>query len=386
MNRCQPLRVGVAGLGRAAALMVPDLARSDSTRVVAVATPDAGQAERAEELLGCRSYRSVTEMCQDDQVELLYVATPHELHCAHACSALAAGKHVLIEKPMALSVADCETIAGRARQAGRAVLVGPSFGSLPGVLLMREIASSGRYGHPRLCTVFSYSDFVYRPRRREELVSKEAGGVILSQMSHQVDMVFTIVGLRSPVAVDLVPGNWDPQRPMTGAYVAVLRFADDFGASLIYSGYGRAGRTSGDRWGAQGDREMLRRVSSEQERYMKDGRAFLAGSGFLGGSRRAANFARVVVHLEGADMVLERGSVKVIDDASEQTIRVDNSLRAAHRRAIKEMVGVIRGAEEAIHDGRFGTEVVRTCSAGVLSGASRHAVAVPPVPLEEIVP
>lgn len=369
--------------------MVPDLARSDSTRVVAVATPDAGQAERAADLLGCRSYGSVTEMCQDDQVELVYVATPHELHYVHACSALAAGKHVLIEKPMALSVADCEVIAGCARQAGRAVLVGPSFGSLPGVLLMRQIASSGRYGQPRLCTVSSYSDFVYRPRRPEELASEEAGGVILSQMSHQVDIVFTVAGLRRPRAVDLIPGDWDPLRPVTGAYLAVLRFADEFGASLTYSGYGRVGRrtsrTRGRPQGSNPDRELLRRASSEQERLMKEGRAFLADGEMLRGSHRAVDFARVVVHLDGADMVLEGGSVKLIDDTSEQTIRMDNSLRAAHHRAIQEMVGVVRRAEEAIHDGWFGTEVVRTCSAAVSSAACRNAAAVLPTPPEDAV-
>src|SRR5215510_15015184 len=97
------LNLGVAGLGRGFTLMLPTLARDP--RVALVAAAD--QRPEARTLFGtefnAQTYDSVESLCTNAAVEAVYVATPHQFHAEHAAVAANAGKHLLIEKPMALS-------------------------------------------------------------------------------------------------------------------------------------------------------------------------------------------------------------------------------------------------------------------------------------------
>src|SRR6476646_7942899 len=98
------LRVGVAGLGRAFLLMLPTLERHPNVRLVAAADPRAEARVRFAGDFGANVYASVEELCADTSVDAIYVATPHQYHARHVEMAAAAGKHVLVEKPMALSL------------------------------------------------------------------------------------------------------------------------------------------------------------------------------------------------------------------------------------------------------------------------------------------
>ena len=81
-----------------------------------------------------------------------------------------------------------------------------------------------------------YTDFLYRPRRPEELDTAQGGGVVFSQGAHQVDIVRLLGGGRVR-SVRAQTGAWDPARPTEGAYAALLTFDDGAFASLVYSGY-----------------------------------------------------------------------------------------------------------------------------------------------------
>lgn len=82
----------------------------------------------------------------------------------------------------------------------------------------------------------NYTDFLYRPRRPEELSTEQGGGVVFSQAAHQVDVVRLLAGSRA-TGVRAVLGAWDPARSTEGAYMAMLRFESGLTASLTYSGY-----------------------------------------------------------------------------------------------------------------------------------------------------
>jgi phthalate 4,5-cis-dihydrodiol dehydrogenase len=87
-----------------------------------------------------------------------------------------------------------------------------------------------------MITALNYTDFLYRPRRPEELATESGGGVVFSQGAHQVDIVRLLGGGRV-TGVRALTGAWDPARPTEGAYAALLTFADGAFASLVYSGY-----------------------------------------------------------------------------------------------------------------------------------------------------
>ena len=83
----------------------------------------------------------------------------------------------------------------------------------------------------------NYTDFLYRPRRPEELDTAQGGGAVFNQAAHQVDIVRLLGGGRVK-SVRAATGAWDATRPTEGAYSALLTFEGGAFASLTYDGYG----------------------------------------------------------------------------------------------------------------------------------------------------
>ena len=231
------LRLGVAGLGRAFTVMLPTFMGDARVALVAAADPRAEARQRFAVDFGARSYATVEELCADPTVEVVYVATPHQLHAGHAALAARHGKHLLIEKPIALTLDDCVSIMDAARGAGVHVVVGHSHSFDAPVRRLRALIESGEFGAMRMINAINYTDYLYRPRRPEELDTAKGGGAVFNQAAHQVDIVRLIGGGRV-ASVRAATGAWDRSRPTEGAYAALLTFATGAFASLTYNGYG----------------------------------------------------------------------------------------------------------------------------------------------------
>ena len=233
----QPIRLGVAGLGRGFMLMLPTLARDPRLRLVACADPRPEARDCfTRDFEGARAYAEVAEMVADPAVQAVYVASPHQFHVEHVRLAAAAGRHILVEKPMALRLEDCLEMAGAARAAGVRLLVGPSHSYDASYLRAREMIRSGAYGRLRMITAMNFTDYLYRPRRPEELDTARGGGAVFSQAPHQVEIARLLAG-RPARSVRATASVWDPARGTEGAYQAFLDFGDGLSASLTYSGH-----------------------------------------------------------------------------------------------------------------------------------------------------
>lgn len=224
------LRIGVAGLGRAFTVMAPAF-HDPRVELVAAADPRPEALERFRRDYGGRAFRSVDEMCADPAVEVVYVATPHEFHAAHARLAAENRKHALVEKPMALSLDECRGMIDAARAAGVHLVVGHSHSYDAPIARTRALIQSGAHGAVRMITALDYTDWLYRPRRPEEL-----GAAIQNQASHQVDIVRLLAGGQVK-SVRAHTGSWDPARPAHAAYSCQLAFDNGVFATLVYSGY-----------------------------------------------------------------------------------------------------------------------------------------------------
>ena len=120
------LRLGVAGLGRAFTLMLPTFAADDRVALVAATDPRAEARALFAKEFSAAAYESVEALCADPQVEAVYIATPHQHHAAHAEIAARHGKHLLIEKPLAITLDECKAITDAAQRAGVQLVVGHS--------------------------------------------------------------------------------------------------------------------------------------------------------------------------------------------------------------------------------------------------------------------
>jgi phthalate 4,5-cis-dihydrodiol dehydrogenase len=231
------LGLGVAGLGRAFTLMLPTFAADPRVALVAAADTRAEARQRFAADFAAKSYATVEELCADPAVEAVYVATPHQFHARHAVLAAQHGKHLLIEKPMALSLADCSAIIAAAERARVRLVIGHSHSFDAPVARLRALIESGAFGPVRMINAINYTDYLYRPRRPEELDTAQGGGAVFNQAAHQIDMVRLVGGGRVE-SVRALTGAWDAARPTEGAYAALLTFAGGAFASLTYGGFG----------------------------------------------------------------------------------------------------------------------------------------------------
>ena len=175
-------------------------------------------------------------LVEHPDVELVVIATPNALHEPQALHALARGRHVLVEKPMALTLADCAAMVRIAAAAGVVLLVGHSHSYDAPVAAARRLIASGAHGAVRMIHALNATDFLYRPRRPEELDTVSGGGAVFNQAPHQVDIVRLLAGGMA-TRVRAHTGAWDRSRPTEGAYAALVDFEGGCFASLTYSGY-----------------------------------------------------------------------------------------------------------------------------------------------------
>ncbi|MHB2019172.1 MAG: Gfo/Idh/MocA family protein [Candidatus Xenobia bacterium] len=137
--------VGIIGAGRIADLHVRGL-----ERVVAVCDTRPGHAEaRAREWGAARWYDRVDALLEDAEVDAVEIITPHDTHCALTLQALAAGKHVSVQKPMATSMEQARLMAEAAQKAGRVFRVFENFRYHPPYELARKLLLDGAIGDPQ---------------------------------------------------------------------------------------------------------------------------------------------------------------------------------------------------------------------------------------------
>ncbi|MFN2460921.1 MAG: Gfo/Idh/MocA family protein, partial [Candidatus Velthaea sp.] len=172
------MRLGVVGLGRAASTMLPSLAAHPSVTLTGAADPDRVARERFSIDFGGRVFEDSAALCASEAVDAVYIATPHQCHAADVEIAASYGKHAIVEKPMALTLAECRRMIDAARTAGTVLVVGHTHGFDPAIAAMRRLIASGDIGALRMITNVAYTDFLYRPRRPEELDTGAGGGIM----------------------------------------------------------------------------------------------------------------------------------------------------------------------------------------------------------------
>ena len=231
-----PVGLGIAGLGMAGAVMVRAAAAHPGIALRAAADPhEAPRAAFARDF-NASAYDDIRTLCADPAVEIVYIATPHQFHAEHAALAAQHGKHVILEKPMALTLADCDAIISAVERHGVHLVVGHTHAFDPAVRAMARIVASGELGALGMIAAWNYTNFLYRPRRPEELDTARGGGIMFNQVPHQIDMVRLIGGgLVRSVRAQVTA--LDPARPTEGSAIAFLEFENGAAASLVYGGY-----------------------------------------------------------------------------------------------------------------------------------------------------
>lgn len=373
------LRIGVAGLGRAFSLMLPTFLRDPRVQLVAACDPRADARRQFAADFAAPTYADVAELADDDNVEIIYVASPHQFHAQHTEIAAAKGKHVLVEKPMALGAADCDRMIAACRAAGVHLIVGHCHSFDTPYLRTRELIRLGEFGAVKMIQAINYTDYLYRPRRPEELATAEGGGAVFSQAAHQVDIVRMLAGSRA-IRLRASVGRWDPSRPTEGAYSALIWFENGAYASLSYNGYGHFNTDEWSGWiGEMGDRTSPDTYGSARRRLKtlasSDDEADLKAAGTYGGSaykpptaaadepqRFHQHFGPIIVSCEHADLRPLPDSIVIYGDEQCQTLPLPVPV-VPRAEVIDELYGAVVDGRRPLHDGEWAKGTLEICIA-----------------------
>ncbi len=379
----EPLKLGVIGLGRAFTLMLPTFASDPRIKMVAACDPRPDARERFAAEFGAKAFENAEALCADADVQAVYVASPHQFHLDHVKLASSHGKHVLVEKPMALSVEDCRQMIEAARSARVKLLVGHSHSYDLPYLRTRDMIRNGTFGRVRMINALNFTDFLYRPRRPEELDTEAGGGVVFSQAAHQVDIVRLLAGAKAK-SVRAFTGNWDASRATEGAYTAQIKFEDGAFASLTYSGYAHFDTDELMGWsgelGQKRDagtygraRRALRNANSAAEEIeTKNARAYgpAGRDAFrIEGDAAHNHFGLIVVSCEKADLRPTPKAVIVYGDDARHVEELPPP-KIPRAEVVDELYDAVVLAKPPLHSGEWGLATLEICLAILASAAS----------------
>ena len=384
------LRLGVIGLGRAFVLMLPTLARHPDIQLVAAADPRPEARACFATDFDAAVYDDAAALCADPKVEAVYIASPHQFHVDHVRIAAAAGRHVLVEKPMALTLDSCAAMIAAAEAAGTVLMVGHSHSFDLPYLRTRALIDTGAFGAVRMINALNFTDYLYRPRRPEELDTEQGGGALFSQAPHQVELVRLLAGAPA-TSVRAASGVWDPSRGTEGAYAAHLSFQGGAFASLAYNGHGHFDSDALNGWiGEMGQqrgpagygeaRARLRGIATPaEEAALKNRRAY--GSNVSVAEIRTAarppahnHFGFVIVSCEHGDLRPTPTGVEIYAD-SEIRFEPLPPPEVPRAEVIAELIAAVRGGRAPLHDGAWGLATVEICLAMLRSSREGREIA-----------
>ena len=391
MSAQRPIRLGVAGLGRAFTLMLPTFLQDRRVQLVAACDPREAARQQFAHDFGAAVYPDVEGLASDPSVEAIYVASPHQFHLLHTRIAARHGKHVLVEKPMALALDECDQMIEACRTADVRLIVGHCHSFDAPYAKTRDIVATGEVGPVRMIQALNYTDFLYRPRRPEELQTDAGGGVVFSQAAHQIDIVRLLAG--SPVVkVRAIAGAWDPQRPTEGAYTALLWFENGAFANVTYSGYGHFDSDEWCDWtGEMGNRKNPEEYGAARKRLSgisdANEEAGLKAASTYGGpayrpapaaaAARYQHFGPIVVSCERAALRPTPEGVWVYANEQREFVRLPAPTIPRHE-VIDELCAAISRSEAALHDGPWARSTLEVCLALLQSAREGGDVALAP--------
>lgn len=370
-------------------MVIPTIERMSEFELVAGADI---RSEALDAFAACyerRVYGSVEALCSDPDVDAVWVATPNQLHCEHVVLAAERGKHVVCEKPMALSVEESIRMVEAAERNGVHLLCGHTYSLTPSIQAMARLARSGDLGRVVSIANWMSSDWLLRPRMPEEVDVNLGGGVVYRHGPHLIDTIRTLGGgmVRSLRAM---VGSWMPERPCPGNFSAYLEFEDGTPATISYSGYGYF-NTADLVWGI-GDRirppekvvrlrkalrnneidvaaakerlrqTTLRRAEEEREASERVNRA-AAGNWF----------GITVVSCERGDIRQSPNGLLVYDDERQREVAVTGE-GAWGTAELRELHAAITRGAPISHDGRWGLATLEVAVGIMQSARERREV------------
>lgn len=231
------LRTGIIGCGKVGDFHVKAYANLQQSSFTAVCDANAERAKVFAERYGVKAYTDVKEMCEKEHLDVVSVCTPHPLHANPAVAAAECGCNVLIEKPLASTLADCDAIIAAGDRGGVKIGTMVQRRFYRPCMRIHEAIEAGKLGKPVLgmVTMLGWRNKAYYDSDSWRGTWKgEGGGVLVNQAPHQLDLLLWYMG-----EVDEVYGVWKnlnhPYIEVEDTAVAVVKFKNGGVGNIVVS-------------------------------------------------------------------------------------------------------------------------------------------------------
>lgn len=181
--------IGIIGCGRMGERHAEAYSSIEGAEIIGFADVDRSKSAALASKFGCEDFVSADALIRDDRVEAISICTPNALHTDYAIASAEAGKHILVEKPLATTVADCERISRAVEKAGVTAMVGHTHRFYPSNRAVKKLLVENKIG--RLRAVQDYSldpGFIAGKARPAQWTrDRELGGGMIMDTVHAVD-------------------------------------------------------------------------------------------------------------------------------------------------------------------------------------------------------
>ena len=187
------VRIGIVGSGFVASLHAQALLQTPDAEIVAAASPDAEHIWVFARTFGIpHAFVDYKDMLKNDLVDAVTVACPNDLHCEVTLAAAAAGKHVLVDKPLALSLSQCDRMIQACRDKGVILMYGENLCFAPKYVRVKQLADEGAlgevyYARQLQCHYGPHSDWFWN-------VEHSGGGVLMDMGCHSIAFCCWVFG------------------------------------------------------------------------------------------------------------------------------------------------------------------------------------------------
>ena len=351
------LRVGVAGLGAVTRSLLPSIEGMPDVELTAVAAPRQGPRDEARERYGVETYASVEAMCESPHVDVVWVCTPNAFHAEHTITAAEHGKHVICEKPMAVTLDEAQAMSEAINRNGVRYVQGHSKLFDPPIRRMREIVSSGQLGRVIQINTWEFKPWIAGPPRSDaDVDTAQGGGVVYRQGPHQADIIRGIGG-GMVKSLRAIAGRWHPAFPRgEGDYTAFLEFEDGTAATMVFNGYGYFDITELT-WGI-GEGGQQRESGDGPERNEQ--------------RRRQPFYGLTVVSCERGDIRQSPDGLYVYTEAGREEVTLEPGGRG--RKELAELGDALREERPTFPDERWGMASLEVVLAVLESSRERREV------------
>ena len=237
----KPLRIGVAGLGVASTQVLPVFKNKGRPYELSAGADNRREARKLFQKEYDRpTEKSVEDLCSRGDVDAVWISTPNTVHAEHAICAARNGKHIICEKPMAVTLSQCERMIKAALKNNVQFLQGHSKIYGAPIKAIREVVESRKLGNVIQIQTSNYNNWLQRPRLAPEVDTSKGGGLVYRQGPHMIDIVRYIGGGEVSSVVG-VAGRADRNFDTEGHFSAFLRFFANFAVffeiSLIFANF-----------------------------------------------------------------------------------------------------------------------------------------------------